>query len=510
MVIASDKDVLAGLAKLEAAHQQRGMDRMRWMRDYVRNVYARYDVAQTTPENERFWINSDYKSPRSAGDRSVRQKIRARARYEAQESGSHAKGIVLAKTNDVIGKGPALQVLTGNKEFNKALERKWTAWAREINLPAKLRTMYAAKVVDGEAFAERINNQRLRNGVNVDIRVTEADLWTDPLWAGNSVQEDDGIRYDRVGNPELYRRLKYHPGDNFTDLSPLDYEDLGAENVIHWFRKDRPDQRRGISELAPSLPLFAELRRYRLAVLAASEIAANYAAVMYSDAPAFGEDPDDMEEAFMEIELHRRAMITLPGGWKMQQLRAEQPTTQFSEFCESILAEIGRVTLTPLNIVLGSSRDYNFASGRLDYLLYWQHNDIDRCDCDMEVLERLFEWFVDEALLIPGFLPEVGTDDEGIPHRFVFPPRRPIDEENAAKADMLNMQMGHLSDEQWAVRENIDLETHYEELKRMTDERAKCGFPVPSTANDGANNGNSPTKPTTSPGKATANQRRTR
>ena len=102
-------------------------------------------------------------------------------------------------------------MLTGNKEFNKALERKWTAWAREINLPAKLRTMYAAKVVDGEAFAERINNQRLRNGVNVDIRVTEADLWTDPLWAGNSVQEDDGIRYDRVGNPELYRRLKYHP-----------------------------------------------------------------------------------------------------------------------------------------------------------------------------------------------------------------------------------------------------------------------------------------------------------
>ena len=82
------------------------MDRMRRMRDYVRNVYARYDVAQTTPENERFWINSDYKSPRSAGDRSVRQKIRARARYEAKNRVAR-QGIVPAKTNDVIGKGPA-------------------------------------------------------------------------------------------------------------------------------------------------------------------------------------------------------------------------------------------------------------------------------------------------------------------------------------------------------------------------------------------------------------------
>ena len=89
-------------------------------------------------------------------------------------------------------------------------------------------------------------------------------------------------------------------------------------------------------------------------------------------------------------------MITLPGGWKMQQLRAEQPTTQFSEFCESILAEIGRDTdAAQYRAGLKPRLQLRVRPTRLPAVL--AAHDIDRCDCDMEVLERLFEWFVDEA-----------------------------------------------------------------------------------------------------------------
>ncbi len=62
--------------------------------------------------------------------------------------------------------------------------------------------------------------------------------------------------------------------------------------MIHYFRADRPGQSRGIPEITPALPLFAQLRRYTLAVLAAAETAADFAAVLYTDAPANGEaDP---------------------------------------------------------------------------------------------------------------------------------------------------------------------------------------------------------------------------
>jgi len=38
-----------------------------------------------------------------------------------------------------------------------------------------------------------------------------------------------------------------------------------------------------------ALPLFAQLRRYTLAVLAAAEAAADFAGILYTDAPANGE-----------------------------------------------------------------------------------------------------------------------------------------------------------------------------------------------------------------------------
>jgi capsid protein len=54
--------------------------------------------------------------------------------------------------------------------------------------------------------------------------------------------------------------------------------------VIHWFRKDRPGQNRGLPDILPALPLFAQLRRYTQAVLAAAESAANVAIFMKTTA----------------------------------------------------------------------------------------------------------------------------------------------------------------------------------------------------------------------------------
>jgi len=73
------------------------------------------------------------------------------------------------------------------------------------------------------------------------------------------------------------------------------------------------------------LPLFAQLRRFTLAVLGAAETAADFAGVLYTDAPANGEA--DAIEPMDTIELEARALLTMPGGWKMGQVRAEQPGT---------------------------------------------------------------------------------------------------------------------------------------------------------------------------------------
>lgn len=449
--------------------------------NFENRIAAKYDAAGTSQELESYWSQTDFRSANAAQSYSVRRQVRSRARYECYESNTVAKRILNAKANDVVGsKSPGLQVTTKDREFNKVIEQRWKEFVDRTKLVRKLRQLYQAKLVDGEAFAERIINKTFDPSEPMtDIIVSEADVFTNPKHEEKE-NEADGIFHDDQGNPIKYRRLKEHPGENRLFHGNLEFDDLRAEDVIHWFRADRPGQLRGISEYVSALPLFAELRRYRIAVLTAAETAANFSAVLYSDAPAYGKDPDGILADVRKLPIFRRSMTRLPAGWKMEQLRSEQPNTGFKDLCDSLYQEIGGVTRTPLNIVLGSSRDYNFSSGKMDYQLYYNANDEDREDLRICVLERIFHWWIEEAMMIPGYLPSFGQFTRfDLPHRWIFQEREPIDELKAAQADQIKFNIGHLTDDDFAFREGIDPEEHAEKLGRQNKNRFDLGMPIP-------------------------------
>jgi hypothetical protein len=142
-----------------------------------------------------------------------------------------------------------------------------------------------ARAEDGEAFAILTNNDQLDSAVKLDLRLIEADQVATPDRGILNVNSVDGIVFDAAGNPTEYHVLRYHPGD-VKPLCDLTYDRIPARSVIHFFRSDRPGQSRGIPDITPALPLFAQLRRFTLAVLAAAETAADFAGILYSDAPA--------------------------------------------------------------------------------------------------------------------------------------------------------------------------------------------------------------------------------
>lgn len=213
----------------------------------------------------------------------------------------------------------------------------------------------------------------------------------------------DGILFDSHGNPREYHLLRRHPGDNGYGAG-YQYDQVPAASMIHWYRTDRAGQSRGIPDITPALPLFAQLRRFTLAVLAAAETAADFAGILYTDAPAGGEA--DSAEPFEPIELEKRMLLTMPGGWKMSQLQAEQPATTYAEFKKEILNEIARCLNMPFNVAAGNSAGYNYASGRLDHQTYYKSIRIDQAHAEVVVLDRILSAWLDEASLIPGMLPE--------------------------------------------------------------------------------------------------------
>ena len=405
-----------------------------------RLIRAGFDSAVTNDGNRKHWAGADGLSADAAASPEVRRTLRNRARYEAANN-SYAKGIVLTLANDVIGTGPRLQLLMDDDGGNEQIEQAFMAWAKSIGLPEKLRTMRASRATDGEVFAIMVSNPRLPTPVKLDIRLVEADQVTTPDLSFFDANAVDGIVFDDVGNPSEYHILRGHPGDTRTGFLGLEYDRVAAEAVIHYFRADRPGQSRGVPDITPALPLFAQLRRFTLAVLGAAETAADFAGILYTDTPASGEA--ESVEPMDTIELEARSLLTMPGGWKMSQVQAEQPATTYAEFKREILNEIARCLNMPFNVAACNSSGYNYASGRLDHQTYFKSIRVDQDQLACAVLDRLLRAWLREAVLVSDLLPlRVRTliaNGEALPHQWFWDGNEHVDPAKEATAQQTRL-----------------------------------------------------------------------
>lgn len=439
-------------------------------------LLARYDAAQTTRENIRYWAMADGLSADAAASSDVRKKLRDRSRYETANN-SYAKGIVLTLANDCVGTGPRIQLLTNDGGLNRSVEAAFMVWARDISLAAKLRTMRMAKATDGEAFGILTANPLLAGPVTLDLHLVEADRVTTPQLKLLDDRAVDGIELDAWGNPLRYYVLRYHPGDLRATVN--DFDVLAADSIIHWYRTDRPGQHRGISEITPALALFAQLRRYTLAVLGAAETAADFAAVLFTDAPANGEaasvEPMDV------VELEKRMATVLPDGWKLGQIKAEQPATSYSEFKREILNEIARCLNLPYNIAACNSSGYNYASGRLDHQTYNRSIRVEQTDMAAAVLDKILAAWVYEAMLSTEF-GALRTLSE-LPHQWFFDGSEHVDPAKEANAQATRLKSNTTTLAAEYARQGKDWESELQQRAKEQKFMIELGLDQSETAN---------------------------
>ncbi len=433
-----------------------------------RILRASYDAAQTSSDNVRHWAATDSLSADAANSPAVRKKLRDRARYEVANNG-WARSMVETLAHEVIGTGPRVQVLTGNKDANEWIERNFSAWCKKSHLARKFRTMRKAKAQDGEGLSLFVTNPRLGD-VQLDLRTFETDQLATPevFFQSNQV---DGIDFDENGNPDRYHILKDHPGETSFGINPT--EEITpvptADEVIHIFRRDRPGQHRGIPEITPALPLFAKLRRYNLAVLTAAENIADISLALKTRQP----DPDtgvipsgdsdtepDKYTVMDTFDLERGMVTVLPDDTDLFQPKSEQPSTTHVEYVKATLAEAFASVCMPYSVGAADSSDENFASGKLTRLGFKRAIQVERSlDWDPEFIRVFWAWFAEAKFAMPvQFRGEIlepsmwivivywdGTED--------------IDPEKAARARAAELQTGQTSYPALFGAKGVDWET---------------------------------------------------
>ena len=436
------------------------------IRAQVRRVRARYDAAQTTGDNRRHWSQADHLAADASNNVQVRRILRSRARYEVANN-SYARGIVLTLANDVIGTGPTLQMLTADAAVNRLIEREFMRWATAVNLAEKLRTMRVARAQDGEAFGILFTNDGLSTSVKLDLRLIEAEQVADPILAPLQPRAVDGIVLDEFGNPIEYHILKYHPGAMLTTVAaPSEYDRVPAQSVVHWFRCDRPGQHRGVPDITPALPLFAQLRRYTLAVIDAAESVANWAIIMKTTSPPSGEAAEMEPGVTMEVE--RNMAVFAPEGWEPSQMKAEQPATGYGEFKREILNEIARCLNMPYNIAACNSSNYNYASGRLDHQTYYKNIRVEQDHIEAVVLDRILKAWLAEASMALEDLHGVALDDL-LPHQWFWGGHEHVDPAKEANAQETRLRNNTTTLAIEYARQGLDWE---EQLRQRAKEVA--------------------------------------
>lgn len=363
-------------------------------------VKASFDAVKTTTENSRYWANADYLGPNAELCAHVRRELRSRSRYECANN-SYAGGLVRTLANDTIGTGPSVVITDPRVNSDDAtwIEAAYWEWCVSVDKASKLRQMRYAKARDGECFAQFFTNPLAKTDVQFDFAPFEADYVAASTIDTPLTSLLDGLIIDDHGNVIAYNVRDEHPGELATLYGKSEL--IPAAFIIHLFNSDRPGQYRGCPEILSSLPLYAQLRRYTLAVLRASESAAIPSWIIETTG-----DPATDPEAFDTVETERGMGLTLPKGSKMSQLKAEHPTSTYPQFKREIVSEAARGPGVPYNVASGDSSSYNYSSGRLDHRTYYKSLRVERSQWESKACDRLFANWWNEARRIPDLLPE--------------------------------------------------------------------------------------------------------
>ena len=399
-------------------------------------VKSKFDAANTSPEAMRHWKGADHLSADAELVPEIRRLVVSRSRFEVANNG-YLAGILRTLAYDTNGTGPRLQLRPdsvgllfpkdANSYASRCLsrrEKRFHKYARRINLAEKLRLARLAKARDGEVFIQKVINPRIDAVNNIDLVLYEAEQVgslisqdVDGYYKNGSPKEVDGILYDRCGNPTYYRFWRIHPGAQGGG-SAGEYSLVPANAVIHYASHARPGQHRGFPEIAASLTVFNDLRRYSNAVVAAAETAAVISFLLETDT-IYDADEFDLSDELDEngkrmkkinftdvVPIAKNAGVALPEGWKAHQLKAEQPTTTYSGFVDAKLNEAARALSMPFNVAKGNSAGYNYASGRLDHQVYHRMIAVERQTIEYTILDRVFEtWESIDKILHPEDYP---------------------------------------------------------------------------------------------------------
>jgi len=370
----------------------------------------------------------------------------ARSRDLARNNGV-AQGAVQTHLDNIVGTGLRLSCLPDYRalgkdkdwaeEWSTRIESLWQAWANSTNIDAgnslnfwmMTRLVLRSVLLNGEALGLALWLPSLGRTAT-RMQLIEPDRLSNPTGRLDNERLRSGIEIDERGGATAYWIRKTHPGDWYGTMMRFGGDEWervpaftpwGRRRVFHIFDRERVGQSRGKPILSAVLPQFRMLDRYQSAELQAAIVNAMIAAFIETPmeqtavAELFGADPNS--EQFKSWLQQRReyvaplrggAIIPIYPGDKLQPFTPGRPANAFDSFVTGIFRHIAVGLNLPYELLLKDFSKTNYSSARAALLEAWRFFNSSRQWLSSLWATPVYELWLEESInagLIdaPGF-----------------------------------------------------------------------------------------------------------
>lgn len=187
------------------------------------------------------------------------------------------------------------------EEFQREVESKFSLWAESNNnwpdasrmntLTGLTRLAIGTFVMTGEVLATAEWLPRQGRPYSTAIQMIDLDRLSNPYNGSDTSTLRRGVERDKYGAPTAYHIREAHPSTSYVDQSAYKWKRViarkpwGRSQVIHIIEQLRPDQSRGVSEMASALKQMRMTQKFQDVVLQNAVLNATYAASIESELP---------------------------------------------------------------------------------------------------------------------------------------------------------------------------------------------------------------------------------
>lgn len=305
--------------------------------------------------------------------------IRDRSR-DLERNNEWIRGYLRVVDNNVLGErgiGLQMRVRDPNGSFdegaNALIEAAWRRWGRVGNCTLNRRQSWRdvqrvvlrRMVVDGEVLTRPVvTRQGLR------LQVVEADLldvdYHETREGGVEIRF--GVEFGPDREIRAFHLLNRHPGDSLPVSTPAQTRTrIPADQMLHLFIAERPDQSRGFPWLVASMQGLRMLDGYAEAELTAARVSAAKMGFFVKKTPDGYQGSGD-ENGNLSMDVSPGAIEELPIGVEFQSWDSDHPNSGFGDFVKSRLRGVATSLGVSYNTLSSDLEGVNYSSIRAGLL----------------------------------------------------------------------------------------------------------------------------------------------